>query len=156
MHMSKLTEKQNRFVNEYIIDFDATNAAKRAGYSANSARAIGYENLNKPYIASDIKLRIEKLSEANFISRKLIVSKLLKEALDRSDGSSQSARVNALDKLAKIYGLYSTEPLISITLEKTMADISWENAENRKSLLPKDNIHFDVNDVSINNSLIRK
>jgi phage terminase small subunit len=154
--MSKLTQKQTRFVNEYLIDFDATNAAKRAGYSENSARTIGCDNLNKPYIAAEIKLRVGKLSEANFISRELIVSKLLSEALDRSDSSSQSARVNALDKLAKIYGLYSTEPLISITLEKTMADISRENAETRKSLLPKDNINFDVNDVSIHNSLIRK
>jgi phage terminase small subunit len=154
--MSKLTQKQTRFVNEYLIDFDATNAAKRAGYSESSARTIGCDNLNKPYIATEIKLRVGRLSEANFISRELIVSKLLSEALDRSDSSSQSARVNALDKLAKIYGLYSTEPLISITLEKTMADISRENAENRKSLLPKDNINFDVNDVSIINPLVRK
>jgi phage terminase small subunit len=153
--MTKLTDKQKRFANEYLIDFDATNAAKRSGYSEKSARAIGYENLNKPYIAAEIKLRVGKLSEANFITRELIVSKLLSEALDRSDGSSQSARVNALDKLAKIYGLYSTEPLISITLEKTMADISRENAENRTSLLPKDNINFDDNDLSITQPLAR-
>lgn len=143
----EMTQRQARFVEEFTTIWDATNAAKRSGYSEKSARAIGYENLNKPYIAEAIKLRIEKLSEANFITRELIVSKLLKEALDRSDGSTQSARVNALDKLAKIYGLYSTEPLISITLEKTMADISRENAENRTSLLPKDNINFDDNDL---------
>jgi phage terminase small subunit len=153
--MTKLTDKQSRFVNEYLVDFDKTNAAKRAGYSANSARTIGCDNLNKPYIAAEIKLRVERLSEANFITRELIVSKLLMEALDRSDGSSQSARVNALDKLAKIYGLYSTEPLISITLEKTMADISRENAENRKSLLPKDNINFDGNNLSITQRIVR-
>ena len=144
--MTKLTDKQSRFANEYLVDFDRTNAAKRAGYSAKSARAIGHENLNKPYIAAEIKLRIEKLSEANFVTRELIISKLLIEALDKSEGSSQSARVSALDKLAKIYGLYMNEPVVSISLVQTMADISRTNAANRKTLLPKDNIDFEQMD----------
>jgi hypothetical protein len=142
-YMTKLTDKQTRFVNEYLIDFDKTNAAKRAGYSANSARTIGCDNLNKPYIRNSISKRIEQLSEANFVTRELIISKLLIEALDKSEGSSQSARVSALDKLAKIYGLYMNEPLVSISLAQTMADISRANAANRKTLLPKDNIDFE-------------
>ena len=35
---AKLTEKQQRFVEEYLIDLNATQAAIRAGYSAKTAR----------------------------------------------------------------------------------------------------------------------
>lgn len=48
----KLTPKQELFCREYLIDLNATQAAIRAGYSRNSARSIGEENLTKPDIAA--------------------------------------------------------------------------------------------------------
>ena len=51
---STLTAKQQRFVEEYLIDLNATQAAVRAGYSRSSARQIGPENLSKPVIAAAI------------------------------------------------------------------------------------------------------
>ena len=39
--MPKLTEKQKKFVDEYLIDLNATQAAMRAGYSEKTARSIG-------------------------------------------------------------------------------------------------------------------
>ena len=49
-----LTDKQQRFVEEYLVDLNATQAAIRAGYSEETARAIGCENLTKPDIADAI------------------------------------------------------------------------------------------------------
>lgn len=46
----KLTDKQKRFCEEYIVDCNATQAAIRAGYSELSARQMGTENLSKPSI----------------------------------------------------------------------------------------------------------
>lgn len=46
-----LTPKQRRFVAEYLVDLNATQAAIRAGYSAKTAGAVGSENLKKPEIA---------------------------------------------------------------------------------------------------------
>jgi phage terminase small subunit len=51
----KLTPKQARFVQEYLIDLNAAQAAIRAGYSAKTARVIGHENLTKPDIAAAIE-----------------------------------------------------------------------------------------------------
>ncbi|MFR7383035.1 MAG: terminase small subunit, partial [[Clostridium] leptum] len=48
--MAKLTAKQQRFVDEYLIDLNATQAAIRAGYSEKTAFSIGTENLRKPLI----------------------------------------------------------------------------------------------------------
>jgi phage terminase small subunit len=50
----KLTRKQARFVEEYLADLNAAQAAIRAGYSAKTARVIGHENLTKPDIAAAI------------------------------------------------------------------------------------------------------
>ena len=49
-----LTQKQQKFVDEYLIDLNATQAAIRAGYSLDTARFIGHENLTKPYIQAAI------------------------------------------------------------------------------------------------------
>lgn len=51
-----MTQKQRRFIDEYIISGNATQAAIKAGYSKKTARKIGQENLTKP----DIKAAIEK------------------------------------------------------------------------------------------------
>lgn len=55
----KLTDKQEMFCREYIIDFNATQAAIRAGYSESTARQIGAENLSKV----DIQVRVKELIE---------------------------------------------------------------------------------------------
>ena len=51
--MAGRTAKQQRFIDEYPKDLNATEAAKRAGYSAKTARSIGQENLTKPDIAAE-------------------------------------------------------------------------------------------------------
>ncbi len=50
-----LTDKQRRFVDEYLVDLNATQAAIRAGYSQKTARQIGDENLSKPDIAEAVQ-----------------------------------------------------------------------------------------------------
>lgn len=56
--MAKMTAKQQRFCDEYLIDLNATQAAIRAGYSENTARQIGTENLTKPSIREYIDNRL--------------------------------------------------------------------------------------------------
>jgi len=56
----KMTEKQKRFCDEYLVDLNATQAAIRAGYSKKTARFIGNENLAKPYIKEYIKKRMDE------------------------------------------------------------------------------------------------
>ena len=62
--MTKLTSKQELFCLEYMVDLNATQAAIRAGYSENSAGAIGGENLQKPEIQERIQeLKAERASK---------------------------------------------------------------------------------------------
>lgn len=60
----KLTVKQRRFCEEYIKNGNATEAAKKAGYSQSTARQIANENLTKPSISAYIKKRMDELDAA--------------------------------------------------------------------------------------------
>lgn len=60
----KLTAKQEMFVQEYLIDLNATQAAIRAGYSEKTAKDIGCQNLAKVYIADAIaKAKAERMKK---------------------------------------------------------------------------------------------
>ena len=56
-----MTDKQKRFCDEYLVDYNATQAAVRAGYSAKTAYSIGTENLKKPELKNYIDQRNEEL-----------------------------------------------------------------------------------------------
>lgn len=64
MMATRMTAKQKRFCDEYLIDLNATQAAIRAGYSKKAARAIGNENLSKPYIKEYIAKRMAEKEES--------------------------------------------------------------------------------------------
>lgn len=78
MTKDDLTPKQRRFVEEYLIDLNATQAAIRAGYSAKTAAVIGAENLRKPNIASAIEARQSALAEKHGVTVERIVMELAK------------------------------------------------------------------------------
>lgn len=57
-----MTPKQAAFVDEYVVDFNATQAAIRAGYSERSAYNIGYCNLKHPEIMVALEARLAALA----------------------------------------------------------------------------------------------
>jgi len=75
--MAKLTDKQELFAREYLSDLNATQAAKRAGYSDKTAYSIGQENLKKPEIQDLIaELKAERNERtqvnADYVLRRLV------------------------------------------------------------------------------------
>ena len=71
---AKLNSRQKRFIEEYLIDLNATQAAIRAGYSKNSARQIGDENLSKPAIAAAVALAKRERSEKTKIDAEWVLN----------------------------------------------------------------------------------
>ena len=80
--MEKLTDKQMKFCDEYLIDLNATQAAIRAGYSETSARQLASEMLTKHNIQDYIAERQAALREKTLISTEWVVNRL-KEISDR-------------------------------------------------------------------------
>ena len=67
--MTNLPDKQARFVEEYLVDLNATQAAIRAGYREKAAAEIGYEKITKPHIAEAIAEAQEVRSERTEITQ---------------------------------------------------------------------------------------
>ena len=65
-----MNTKQEMFVNEYLIDYNATQAAIRAGYSEKTARSIGQQLLTKLDIKNTIKEQREKIQNDNIATAK--------------------------------------------------------------------------------------
>lgn len=74
--MSDLTPKQARFVEEYLVDLNATQAAIRAGYSERTARSVGHENLTKPDITEAIQAARAALSQRTEITQDRVLTEL--------------------------------------------------------------------------------
>ncbi|QLB40809.1 terminase small subunit [Mannheimia pernigra] len=83
--VGKLTDKQKRFIEEYLIDLNATQAAIRAGYSEDTAKEMGYENLTKPHIQEAIQQAKNQRSERTQITQDDVLNGLL-EVIAMSTG----------------------------------------------------------------------
>lgn len=103
----KLTAKQQRFVDEYLIDLNATQAAIRAGYSEKTARSQGQRLLTNVDIARVIKKAQSAISERNLVTQDDVIRGLLTEAEWMGEGSSHSARVQAWSQLGKHLGMFT-------------------------------------------------
>ena len=78
--MAKLTEKQQRFIDEYLIDLNATQAAIRAGYSVKTAKDIGCQNLAKLNIQQAVSEQMAERSKRTGVNQDRIVLELAKIA----------------------------------------------------------------------------
>lgn len=78
--MPELTPKQARFVEEYLIDLNATQAAIRAGFSEKSAARQAVELLNKPHVSEAIEQRRADRSQKTNIDAAWVLTRLADEA----------------------------------------------------------------------------
>ena len=89
-----MTDKQKRFVEEYLIDLNATQAAIRAGYSPDTAEQIGHQQLKKTSVSDAIRKAQAERSKRTGVSQDRIVRELAKiafanltDVVDTFDGS---------------------------------------------------------------------
>lgn len=113
--MAKLTPKQQVFVDEYLVDLNATQAAIRAGYSAKNADKIGPQLLGKSRVAAAIKQALAERSRRTGINQDRVLRELAKvgfinasdvinmnEATVRSDANREDTAAIASVKVKTI------------------------------------------------------
>ena len=83
--MAKLTDKQKRFIDEYLIDMNATQAAIRAGYSERTAYRIGSELLQKTSVQEKLQERMHDREVRTEITQDKVLKELA--AIAFSNGS---------------------------------------------------------------------
>jgi len=105
---------QALFVQEYLVDLNATAAAKRAGYSPKTAYSIGQENLKKPEIKSAIQQAKKARRERTFITQDRILLELAAAAFADMSQSAETClkwnnKLKALELLSKHLGLFEAK-----------------------------------------------
>ena len=95
-----MTKKQKRFIEEYLIDLNATQAVIRAGYSPDTAKSIGSENLTKPDIQARIAKAMAERSKRTGVNADRVVMELAKIAFvnanDVIDTETATVKADAL------------------------------------------------------------
>lgn len=109
-----LMPMQALFVQEYLVDLNATAAAKRAGYSPKTAYSIGQENLKKPEIKSAIQQAKKARRERTFITQDRILLELAAAAFADMSQSAETClkwnnKLKALELLSKHLGLFEAK-----------------------------------------------
>lgn len=73
-----MTVKQKRFVEEYLLDLNATQAAIRAGYSADTAEQIGYQLLQKTSVSNEVAKAMAERSKRTGINQDRVLQEMAK------------------------------------------------------------------------------
>ena len=105
--MTELNERQRRFVDEYLVDLNATQAAIRAGYSEKTSYSQAHDLLKKP----EIQARIAELRAAQVERTQLdadyVLAGLRREAeTGLHSGEPNTARIRALELIGKHQGMF--------------------------------------------------
>ena len=74
--MRKLTERQKRFVEHYLVDLNATQSAIKAGYSKRSAMELGYQLLQKPSVVEAIQDAMQERSKRTQVTQDRVLEEL--------------------------------------------------------------------------------
>lgn len=121
--MRKLTQKQRRFADEYLVDCNGTKAAVRAGYSPKTANEQAAKLMANPKIHSYITEKLDEISSEKIADTQEIMEYLTavmrgehKEQILRLNGNGvqvldymetpAAIRLKAAEMLAKRYGLF--------------------------------------------------
>ena len=122
---NKLTEKQKRFIDYYVQTANATESAKRAGYSSKTAKNIGAENLTK--LNYFIQERLQQLEDNRIASQEEVLQYLTKvmrgEEKDQFglDASLQD-RTKCAELLGKRYGTFKEKVDVTGNIPVVIAD----------------------------------
>ncbi|MDM8204513.1 terminase small subunit [Ligilactobacillus salivarius] len=137
--MKKLTQKQQRFVDEYIISGNATQAAIRAGYAKKAAYQTGAQNLKKPQIILALKKRNAEIKSQKTMDMQEVMERLA--AIARGETVEQqvtnkgtvvevepktSDQIRAMELIGKRYGAWTDKKEVTGGLEINVGVGDWD------------------------------
>lgn len=109
------------FISEYLIDFNSVDAAQRCGFQREFALEYSKRLMASSYVSRRIKelqlMKVDETADADF-NKVRVKAALIREAHYYGPGSSQSARVAALSRLAKLYGMQAPKKTESTVLHR--------------------------------------
>lgn len=109
--MAKLTEKQKRFCEEYLVDLNATQAAIRAGYKKERASEQAHQLLQKTTVSAFIAELREKQSERTGLTADRVIQEIAAIAFTEDVEITGKEKMHALELLGKHLGAFDQKPV---------------------------------------------
>lgn len=101
MDGKKLTPKQRRFVNEYLIDLNGSAAATRAGYSAKSAKRIAWQLLERTEVKTEVQRRMDARADRTEITADEVLKDIRRVGGKAEDAEDWGAALKSLELQGK-------------------------------------------------------
>ena len=145
--MAKLTAKQQRFCDEYLIDLNATQAAIRAGYSEKNADKIGHELLGKTRVSEYIAERKADRIERTEITQDMVLRELaniaFSNAADYASVIEKQAMVEVEGNMIPVLD-ENGDPVMYRTVEPTLTEDLTEEQKRALAVIKKGRDGFEV------------
>lgn len=142
-----LTDKQDTFCREYLIDLNATQAAIRAGYSEKTANRTASENLSKPDIQSRIAELKAQRNDLVGINANYVLNRLVEiDQMDVLDILTSTGELKPITQWPKVWrttlsGLDVIEMAAEGNTTALLKKIKWPDKVKNLELIGK---HIDV------------
>lgn len=109
---SKLSPKMERFVEEYLIDLNASAAVERAGYKTRNKNRMGAELMRHPLVKAKLDEQMNERRERMELTSDYVLNKLV-DIVESTENGNPNAALRGLELLGKHLGLYRERQEIS-------------------------------------------
>lgn len=109
----KLTKKEEAFVREFLVDLNQAAAARRAGFSAKSAKEVGHQLMQRPHVANAIQAAMDQRAKRTEIDADTVLKSIARIAKAAEDGEDWNAALRGQELLGKHLKLFTDKTELS-------------------------------------------
>ena len=126
-----MKQRKEEFVQHFLVTKNATEAAKRCGYSEKSSYNQGYRLMNDDEVSEMLAKELSESKERNLKDHDSIIERLKEEALGDVSGHTAGSRVKALELLMKYYQMIDSSQKLEVSMKDSWFEtIDLDNKEN--------------------------
>ena len=133
-----LKQRKLEFVEHFLVTKNATEAAKRCGYSEKSSYNQGYRMMKDDEVQKMLAFELEKSRERNLKDSDEIIERLKEEALGDIHGATAGSRVKALELLMRHFNMLDQNQKIELSMKDSWfdnLDLSASDSDEKKNHL---------------------
>ncbi len=113
------SQRKAEFVQHYLTTKNATEAAKRCGYSEKSAYNQGYRLMNDDEVQKMLAFELAESKERHLQDHDALIDRLKEEALGDVHGATAGSRVKALELLMRFYNMLDTNQKVELSMKES-------------------------------------
>ena len=126
-----MRQRKEEFVQHFLVTKNATEAAKRCGYSEKSSYNQGYRLMNDDEVSEMLAKELSESKERNLRDHDSIIERLKEEALGDVAGHTAGSRVKALELLMKYYQMIDSSQKLEVSMKDSWFEtLDFNNKED--------------------------